>query len=915
MLKKIFCSIIFFVLFSKLLFADNLLFPIKSYLSDDYKAGTQNWSVAELSDGTICFGNSDGLLIKNGNDWCLYQTPSRRALRVIRNVENKIYVGGEDFGYFTKSFSGEYRYTSLSDSITTKWGEIWRIEVFENRVYLQGGKSILVFDIKSDSLISRSDSDEYYYFSIIENQILIQSDQGLFFVDKDLRKRTIKLSTNEGLDHSVIREAILLEDNLHLFTLGNGIYKYINNKIIPLDKPINKIVKNTQIYCAIKTLDKIVIGTVLDGIYILDNHLNIEKHLNNLSGLKNNTILSLGVDHNNNLWAGCDNGICFMDINAQCKDYVFDKTIGSGYASIRHNDYWYWGTNQGLFYSNTNDISHVHFMDNTQGQVWCIQEIGDKVICGHHKGMFEIKGNAIQQIDNTPGVMNIVRLRDSNYYFVWCYHKLMLYKYDYRNNCFVEKKEIISPFDISRVVKVDKQGYLWSNDRNHLIRFKIDFTNGNISQYEKYSIDGENLIFELDQNIYVWSNNSLLAYDFQNNSFSKINHVECSNVYSKDFIEVFCSLPSCYFNTMAANCKGLIEDLSKVRNRLKWNVQMASHYDNYFVINSNDGFINYTISNEKQISKIKVTLSEIKIKSKSESEYNWLSGNSVSYNYNNIRFKFSSNDSPNIEYRYKLIGYDENYSSFSSKNVKEYTNLPEGKYTFEVYGKEENGIEETFSEFEFVVSPPFYRSNTAKTVYFLILIVFIFTLFSLVKYLLKRKEKQLRHIQQEEILALEKTHKIETLKHEKNILEDSIAHKQRELTNTTHNVVMKNNLLLEIKAILETIKRNNEFKPSEINKIFQLIDININNENDWLVFESYFSEIHQNFFDKLKKDFPDISSTDLKLCAYIKLNKSTKEIATLMNISIRGVETSRYRLRKKLGLDRNENIYDLLSKY
>lgn len=196
--------------------------------------------------------------------------------------------------------------------------------------------------------------------------------------------------------------------------------------------------------------------------------------------------------------------------------------------------------------------------------------------------------------------------------------------------------------------------------------------------------------------------------------------------------------------------------------------------------------------------------------------------------------------------------------------------------------------------------------------------------FTLIQFLLKRKEKQLDMLRQKEIEELEKNHKIETLSKEKTIiliekekLEESFDHKQRELTNSTHNIIVKNNLLIDIKELLQSIYKetNINLRDTKLNKIFHLIDSNINNDEDWTVFESYFSEIHQNFFNKIKKDFPDISATDLKLCAYIKLNKSTKEIASLMNISARGVETSRYRLRKKLGLERNENIYNLLSKY
>ena len=152
---------------------------------------------------------------------------------------------------------------------------------------------------------------------------------------------------------------------------------------------------------------------------------------------------------------------------------------------------------------------------------------------------------------------------------------------------------------------------------------------------------------------------------------------------------------------------------------------------------------------------------------------------------------------------------------------------------------------------------------------------------------------------------------------EKEKLESHVIHKQQELTNSTHNIVEKNNLLINIKEQLESIynEKNIEKRDSKLKKIFQLIDSNIDNDSDWAIFENYFLEIHQNFFENLKQEYPDLTQTDLKLCAYIKLNKTTKDIAALMNISYRGAETSRYRLRKKLGLEKNDSLFDLLNNF
>ena len=95
-------------------------------------------------------------------------------------------------------------------------------------------------------------------------------------------------------------------------------------------------------------------------------------------------------------------------------------------------------------------------------------------------------------------------------------------------------------------------------------------------------------------------------------------------------------------------------------------------------------------------------------------------------------------------------------------------------------------------------------------------------------------------------------------------------------------------------------------------RIQKVIDEGMNDERDWNVFESSFNEAHENFFKKLKSGHPDLVPNDLKLCAYLRMNMSSKEMASLLNISLRGVEIRRYRLRKKLNLEHDKNLVEFL---
>ncbi|MEZ5195221.1 MAG: LuxR C-terminal-related transcriptional regulator [Bacteroidales bacterium] len=127
-------------------------------------------------------------------------------------------------------------------------------------------------------------------------------------------------------------------------------------------------------------------------------------------------------------------------------------------------------------------------------------------------------------------------------------------------------------------------------------------------------------------------------------------------------------------------------------------------------------------------------------------------------------------------------------------------------------------------------------------------------------------------------------------------------------------MIQKNKLLTKIKSDLKKIslaKMDDESKNS-IHSLSKKINRELDTEKQWEVFETHFENVHEAFLKRLKTQFPELSPRELKLCAYLRMNISSKEIAVLMNISTRGVEISRYRLRKKLSLERNENLTDFI---
>jgi DNA-binding CsgD family transcriptional regulator len=98
----------------------------------------------------------------------------------------------------------------------------------------------------------------------------------------------------------------------------------------------------------------------------------------------------------------------------------------------------------------------------------------------------------------------------------------------------------------------------------------------------------------------------------------------------------------------------------------------------------------------------------------------------------------------------------------------------------------------------------------------------------------------------------------------------------------------------------------------KISKVIKTIDNNLNNEDDWKFFEQAFNNTDREFLKKIKSVHVSLTKNDLKICAYLRLNLSSKDIAPLLNISLRSVEIKRYRLRKKLKLSHNEGLTEYI---
>ena len=928
---------------------------VQNYTKDIYQSGNQNWSVTTDEHGIMYFGNSEGLLSFDGKYWQSYRMPNGLIVRsVAADGKGKIYAGGfGELGYWENDKKGELQYHSLNGLVPKKYQpvneEIWKIYTDENQVIFQSFGSIYIYSEGKISVV-KGPQPFLFLFKAGNRYFVEQVNSGLFELKND---KLEYIAGSNIVGNSGILSILPLANNRYLIgTARNGLFIYDNKQIRPWNNQANDFLKTYQLNNGVVIDKYIAYGTILNGVIIIDTLGNVVQQINKSSGLQNNTVLSLYIDKEQNLWAGLDNGIDRIEINSPLYFY-FDKTgrFGTVYSSIIFNNKIYLGTNQGLFYSdwvaNGNKRLFQSFdfklIPGSQGQVWDLSLQDGRLLCGHNTGTFQVNGNTITKISNINGGWTIKKL-NNHQLIQGTYTGLVIYKKDNAGNWVFDHK--VDGFgEPSRYVEQDNKGQIWVSHAYKGI-YKINLSADlkktiSVKYYNKeYGLPGSyNIsVFNLDNRIVFASDSEFYVYDDISDRFYKYQQLNKKLGSFSRSNKIIPALGKKYWFINHGQVS--LADFSvpgKLSNdSTRFNIldgRMVQNYENISRINSSiylisvdDGFV--ILNDEDALQQRNVKLPQVLIRRLENITDNKLviAGNGsqnaieIPYWQNNIRISYSLPfyRQEKIKFQYYLEGYSHQWSDWSTQSEKEFTNLNQGNYSFKVRAKinEENISRETI--LTFTVLPPWYASTIALVCYMLLLILIYFLVRKYYRLKLQRhqhniqdklKKEQDEYLKQE---AVANEQRIVKIRNEQ--LQADLAGKSRELANSAMNIVYKNELLKKISDEITQLKDSSGKKLSDeqLRKIQKVINDGMSDERDWNLFESSFNEAHESFFKKLKAQHPDLVPNDLKLCAYLRMNMNSKEMASLLNISLRGVEIRRYRLRKKLNLEHDKNLVEFL---
>ena len=891
-----------------------------NYLKTDYKGENSNWDITQHPDGTIYVANNRNLLAFNGDFWTKYSLPSKGIIRSVSVINDTLYSGSyHQFGYWIKNDKNELEYTSLSDSIDQEIfnnDEIWKIIPFGEEILFQSFNKIYRYNTQTKRIriLPFGNISAVYTFLIHNNLYVGTKNNGIYKIKNDI---ITHLEWSKPLNNYTIQSIVDYKGGLLIATQINGLYYFKDTVLKKWSFSSFDEVKYPEINNLEIINDLVCVGTINNGLMVYNSEGLLKHVYNKKNGLANNTVLRQFIDDQNNLWLALDNGLSKILLTKNVYAYS-DKSgvLGTVYSIVKQDENILVGSNHGVFKLKG---TQLEFIEASNGQVWNLTKVGDEIICGHNNGTYSIKNNEFSLISSTNGGMAFVNISGTKYYLqpnysgVTRYHKV--------NGVWESLRFKNLDFPV-RGIFFDEDQNLWV-DAEHKGIFKYEFSDDFMELKLLDSFNDPNLsyeIFAIGSKIFLTRKNKIFRYDPLHATLSRdsklernLNPFSSISAINKELL-VIKNLNSLRITSKEGNNIYNFNE-ALINSRIVKNSPSVKKIDEDLFLFLDDGFLKINPINIKyEIASANLSLEAVKVNGNSVSID---SAVNIPFKKNTISFKFSSHSPGTLSlplYSFKLEGYDKKWSTPNINSHVVYQNLQPGNYKFKVRQNSENeNIERTL--FSFSVLQPWYFNMWAWVGYMIVLILILFLVHYYNKSKFKRKKKVLeKELEYKQKLTFQKQNfennsKITLLEQEK--LKTQLKSKSKELASYAALMAKKADMLNEIeKEILKSnIKKENMKLYS---KLMNIKEQQSNSQNDWALFDRNFNEVHDDFFKNLQRKFPDLTPKDLKMCAYLTMNLSSKEIAPLIGITYRSVELHRYRLRKKLDLPKNQNLVKFL---
>lgn len=914
---------------------------VTNFSAHEYTAGLQNWSCVQGPNGDMYIGNNTGLLRYDGYTWEKFDIPGCPIARAVFADGDRVYVGSyHEFGYFKRNEYGEMIFTSLHDQIKgveRNDYDIWNILKVNGIVYFQSFSSWFSYDGKK--VTSHFDPNMLpLYFHKVGNTVYVQMINGDFYQLVGEKFRFVFSRKLVGNDN-VVAILPLRGGKMLLCTEWHGLFTFDGKKVERFATEVDADLYSKQInrVTMMRRDSTIVIGTILNGIYAISQQGRLLWNLNIGNRLHNNSVLRLFTDRDDNIWAGLDNGVSLIHTGSPYMVLIpdiYSAPLGMVYGLDWVGDNMYIATNIGAYrFSGTKHT--ITPINSAKGQNWHITHFDtDQIFSGHLQTKIIVGDNAVPISDvEASGSTSMQRcnvygqdvLLESSYIGLRVYRKVGG-KWVFSNK--------IEGIDMPlRQFEVDFSGTIWAAHMSRgLYRIKLNPSLTRVTQCTSISDmpggfkGGTMFVMKILGRVMFANRNKLYTYDDVHNkivSVDYLNRILDRNINSATAIDDHNVWLSSDYDYLLVHIDG---NRAKVLNIVSAqffgsecnetnNKTFIHNGDVYFLLNNAIGRSG-NLHIPKPLTKSRLYINRVYSLGRDKAVHAMPteSGRDLYANANGavtFELSFPHFDNSMVRFRYHLSGNGLDLQSESPQPSITYNSLGYGDYHFTASLIDNDGKASGSIDYYFSIPRPFYLSFFAIVIYIALIVAitwFITRRRAAIVLEKRRKEFEVERAKQD-LKMMEQQHIID--RQQQQLLEAELSNKGKEIASLALDVFNKDRAIESLREIVGKRKSGGKSPQAEIDSLMKQIDTtNLQNKEFWDLYQANFDLIHENFFRNLRSRYPQLTSSDLKFCAFLRLNLSTKDIANLTHLTVRGVEAARYRLRRKLALPEGASLVD-----
>lgn len=906
---------------------------VVNLLPSDYRAGNKNWSLAEDETGTFYVGNDRGLLEFDGLQWRLYELPRASIVRSVATRSHEvIFTGGfEEFGRWDRDMSGALRYTSLvPDTLDEDFSDsdFWRIFVLPDGVLFQSFHGIYHYDYKTvrrlpgrmNMLFLLQAGDEFWAQEM--GGPLCRLTAGGFEPipgSECFSTTTVRVVLPSGRPGEWI-----------VGTGSKGLWHYDGTRFRPCMPALSELMRRDELNCGIYTSrGTYLFGTLAGGVYETDAEGRVLNRLSTANRLLNNSVQALSEDMQGNVWVALDRGISCLMFRQGVDFHTYDKwTLGSIYDACRWQGKLLLATNQGVFAIEEQKLGggavpcEYRRIPGLGGQIWALDQIDGRLFVSHNTGVSELHADfSVSKLSGMGGYgLQSVQLGRRKHLFFASYYKLRLLDEQNRMH------EVSGHDEAVYRIGSDYLRQLWlEHPFKGVYRCRLSADGRSIEQRTLYGGDARDglpyklSLFRVGERVALFGDDRFFRYNEYND---RLEPDSVLNATFQGIREIRRVIPLDEANFWVLTGRGvwlLHYDGSRhatlepcagipVTNLIYGYEQVAVLDASTSLFCGDNGFELVTPHAVASPPLPAPPVLESLCASGRRDDTCWLDLRSpakIPFTRSSVTFRYTSREGllPGAQFRHRMVGMDDTWSEPDRTGKAEYARLPQGHYLFEVVVTDSFGRWSEPSRFALDILTPWYAAGWAVACYLLAFPLIFYGVWLLVMRFYRRR--YLRRLRLQEIVSLRRANKS---------LRQELSERDAEIVAQSTTLVSRNDMVLRMRDMVNDFqsKYGNRTTAVLCQKINSYVSGHLDTESDWTLFLIKFEQKHSDYFRIMKERYPDLTTNDLRLSACLKMNLCTKEIASMMNLSVRAVENSRYRLRKKLGLTSAQNLNEFL---